>query len=146
MSTLDQLQKKLDDKTLNPDSLNEEQRMVIDALIKSGKLKGPTMGELSEMRLGAAQEVAKEKEFLQDPLQVSTGVGQDTYELVGDIGGSIYPYVANRKKIFKAAKEGTLLGKGPGFFAQQAAKVADRLPGRFKLLGGALKVLAKEDT
>ena len=43
MSTLDQLQKKLDDKTLNPDSLNEEQRMVIDALIKSGKLKGPTI-------------------------------------------------------------------------------------------------------
>ncbi len=61
MSTLDKLQKKLDDKTLNPDSLNEEQRMVIDALIKSGKLKGPTMGELSEMRLGAAQEVAKKK-------------------------------------------------------------------------------------
>ena len=143
MSTLDQLQKKLDDKTLNPDSLNEEQRMVIDALIKSGKLKGPTMGELSEMRLGAAQEVASEKEFLQDPLKASTGVGQPTYELVGDITGSIYPYVANRKKIFKAAKEGTLLGKGPGFFAQQAAKVADRLPGRFKLFGGAIRGIGK---
>ena len=25
--------------------------------------------------------------------------------LVGDVGGSIYPYVYNRKKIFKAAKE-----------------------------------------
>jgi len=143
MSTLDKLQKKLDDKTLNPNALSDEQRMIIDALIKSGKLKGPTMGELSEMRLGAAEEVAREKEFLQDPLQVSTGVGQDTYELVGDIGGSIYPYVANRKKIFKAAKEGTLLGKGPGFFAQQAAKVADRLPGRFKLFGGAIRGIGK---
>jgi len=143
MSTLNQLQKKLDDKTLNPESLNEEQRMVIDALIKSGKLKGPTMGELSEMRLGAAEEVASEKEFLQDPLQVSTGVGQDTYELVGDITGSIYPYVANRKKIFKAAKDGNLFGKGPGFFAQQAAKVADKLPGRFKLFGGAIRGIGK---
>jgi len=143
MSTLDQLQKKLDDKTLNPNALNEEQRMVIDALIKSGKLKGPTMGELSEMRLGAADEVAREKEFLQDPLQVSTGVGQDTYELVGDIGGSIYPYVANRKKIFRAAKDGNIFGKGPGFFAQQAVKIADRLPGRFKLFGGAIRGLGK---
>ena len=143
MSTLDQLQKKLDDKTLNPNALNEEQRMVIDALIKSGKLKGPTMGELSEMRLGAAEEVAREKEFIKDPLLASTGVGQPTYELVGDITGSIFPYVYNRKKIFKAAKEGTLLGKGPGFFAQQAAKIADRLPGRFKLFGGAIRGIGK---
>ena len=143
MSTLDKLQKKLDDKTLNPNSLNDQQRMVIDALIKSGKLKGPTMGELSEMRLGAAEDVASEKEFLQDPLKASTGYGQSTYELVGDIGGSIFPYVHNRKKIFKAAKEGGLFGKGPGYFARQAVKVADRLPGRFKLFGGALKGIGK---
>ena len=65
MSTLNQLQKKLDDKTLNPNALSDEQRMVIDALIKSGKLKGPTMGQLSEMRLGAAEDAAKDKEFLQ---------------------------------------------------------------------------------
>ena len=50
-------------------------------LSKVEKLKGPTMDELSEMRLGAAQEVASEKEFLQDPLKASTGVGQPTYEL-----------------------------------------------------------------
>lgn len=143
MSTLDKLQKKLDDKTLNPNSLNDQQKMVIDALIKSGKLKGPTMGELSEMRLGAAEDVASEKEFLQDPLKASTGYGQSTYELVGDIGGSIFPYVHNRKKIFKAAKDGGLFGKGPGYFAQQAVKVADRLPGRFKLFGGALKGIGK---
>jgi len=143
MSTLNKLQKQLDDKTLNPSELNEEQRMVIDALIKSGKLKGPTMGELNEMRLGAAEDIAKEREFLQDPLKASTGVGLPTYELVGDITGSIFPYVYNRKKIFKAAKEGTLLGKGPGYFASQAAKVADRLPGRFKLFGGAIRGIGK---
>ena len=104
MSTLDKLQKKLDDKTLNPNELNEQQRMVIDALIKNGKLKGPTMGELNEMRLGAAEGVAKDKEFLQDPLQVSTGYGQDTYELVGDVAGSIFPYVYNRKKNIQSSK------------------------------------------
>jgi hypothetical protein len=143
MSTLDKLQKKLDDKTLNPNELNQQQRTIIDALIQSGKLKGPSMNELSEMRKGAAEEVAREKEFLQDPLKAGTGVGQPTYELAGDITGSIFPYVYNRKKIFRAAKDGTLLGKGPGFFATKAAEVANRLPGRFKLFGGALRGLGK---
>ena len=140
---IEDLQKQLDDKTLNPNNLSNEQKAIIDELIRRKKLKGPTMGELSKMRLGAAEEVAREKEFIQDPLLASTGVGQPTYELVGDITGSIFPYVYNRKKIFKAAKEGTLLGKGPGFFAQQAAKIADRLPGRFKLFGGAIRGIGK---
>ena len=108
MSTLEKLQKKLDDNTLNPNDLNAEQRAVIDALIESGRLKGPTMGQLQDMRQGAAEEVAREKEFLQQPLKSATGVGQPTYELVGDVTGSIFPYAYNRKKIFKAAKEGTL--------------------------------------
>ena len=70
-------------------------------------------------------------------------MGQPTYELVGDIGGSLYSYVAMRKQIFGAAKSGNLWQKGPGKFLQSATKVADRLPGRFKLFGGALKLLAR---
>ena len=143
MSTLDTLQKKLDDRTLNPGEFNAEQRAIIDALIDSGRLKGPKMRELSDMREGATQEIVSEREFLQDPLKAATNVGQPTYELVGDITGSIYPYVSNRKKIFNAAKKGELFGKGPGFFAQQAVKIADRLPGRFKLFGGAIRGIGK---
>jgi len=143
MSTLQELQKKLDDRTLNPDELTKEQKGIVNELIKRGDLKGPTIEELTEMRLGAAEEVASEKEFLQDPLKAATDVGQPTYELVGDITGSIFPYVYNRKKIFRAAKDGTLLGKGPGFFAQQAVKLADKLPGRFKLFGGAIRAVGK---
>jgi hypothetical protein len=143
MSTLQELQKKLDDRTLNPDELTREQKGIVNELIRRGDLKGPTIEELTVMRLGAAEEVASEKEFLQDPLKPATGVGQPTYELVGDITGSIFPYAYNRKKIFKAAKEGTLLGKGPGFLAQQAVKIADRLPGRFKLFGGAIRGIGK---
>jgi hypothetical protein len=48
-----------------------------------------------------------------------------------------------RKKIFGATKNGTLWQKGPGKMLQAATKVADRLPGRFKLIGGALKLLAR---
>ena len=140
---IDNLQKQLDDKTLNPDNLSDEQKAIVDELIRRKKLKGPTMGQLGEMREGATEEIVSEKEFLQDPLKAATGVGQPTYELTGDIAGSIYPYVANRKKIFRAAKEGTLLGKGPGFFAKSAINVADRLPGRFKFFGSALKGIGK---
>jgi len=143
MSTLQKLQKKLDDKTLNPDTLSDEQKVVIDALIDSGKLKGPKMVDLMDMREDAREEVVSEKEFLQDPLKASTGVGISTYELTGDIAGSIFPYVYNRKKIFRAAKDGNLFGKGPGYFATKATQIADKLPGRFKLFGGVLKGLGK---
>ena len=143
MSTLDTLQKKLDDRTLNPGEFNAEQRAIIDALIDSGRLKGPTTSELSKLRGAARRRAAREKEFILDPLKAGTNVGQPTYELAGDLAGSIFPYAYNRKKIFRAAKEGNLLGKGPGYFATQAVKVADRLPGRFKFLGSALRGLGK---
>ena len=143
MSTLDKLQKALDNKTLNTDRLTNEQKVIIDELIRQKKLKGPTTSELSELRGTARRKAAREKEFFQDPLKVGTGVGQPTYELAGDLAGSIFPYAYNRKKIFRAAKEGNLLGKGPGYFASQAVKVADRLPGRFKFLGSALRGLGK---
>lgn len=101
---INNLQKKLDSNTINPNDLTDDQRMIIDELIRRGELKGPTMGQLGEMRQGATEEIVSEKEFLQDPLKAATGVGQPTYELTGDIAGSIFPYVANRKKIFRAVK------------------------------------------
>ena len=48
-----------------------------------------------------------------------------------------------KKQIFGAAKSGNLWQKGPGKFLQAATKVADRLPGRFKLIGGALRLVAR---
>ena len=69
--------------------------------------------------------------------------GRPTAELAGDLTGSIAPYVIMRKKIFGAAKNGTLWQKGPGKFLSSATKLADKLPGRFKILGGALKLVAR---
>ena len=142
MSTLEKLQEALDNKTLNTDKLSEDQKIIIDELIRQKKLKGPTTDQLSELRGAARRKAARKKEFLQDPLR-TTGVGQPTYELVGDVSGSIFPYAYNRNKIFRAAKDGKLLGKGPGFLAQQAVKIADGLPGRFKLFGGAIRGIGK---
>ena len=148
-TTLKELQKKLDDKSLNPNELSREQRAIIDELIRRGELKGPTMRDLTLQRDKAAKDIARADEFYADPIgsaleaEDSMFKGRPTAELAGDLSGSIAPYVVMRKKIFGAAKNGTLWQKGPGKFLQSATKVADRLPGRFKILGGALKLLAR---
>ena len=45
-----------------------------------------------------------------------------------------------RKQIFGAAKSGNLWQKGPGKLLQAATKVADRLPGKFKLIWWCIKI------
>ena len=140
---LDELQKLLDERKINPKSLNKEQRNIIDELINRVDLKGPTMSELSELRGAAARKLARQDEFRLDPIAASGKPGQATYELVGDLLGSVYPYIANREKIFGAAKSGKLWNRGPGPLIGAATKLADKLPGRFKFLGGALRGLAR---
>ena len=148
-TTLEELQKKLDDKSLNPDELSREQRNIIDELIRRGELKGPTMGELRTQRDVAAKKIARADEFYADPIgqalqaEDSFFSGRPDAELAGDLSGSIAPYLLMRKKIFGATKNGTLWRKGPGKFLQAASKVADKLPGRLKLVGGALKLVAR---
>tara|TARA_R100001460_G_scaffold13824_3_gene31213 strand:+ start:14387 stop:17419 length:3033 start_codon:yes stop_codon:yes gene_type:complete len=148
-TTLKDLQKQLDDKSLNPSELSKEQRAIIDELIKRGDLKGPSTGELALQREQAAEEIARADQFYADPIgsalaaEDSMFKGRPTAELAGDLSGSIAPYVVMRKKIFGAAKNGTLWQKGPGKMLQAATKVADKLPGRFKILGGALKLIAR---
>ena len=149
MATLEELQKQLDEKSIDPAMLSKQQRGIIDTLIDRGELKGPKMGALGAQREVAANKIARQEEFYADPIgsaleaEDSMFKGRPTAELAGDLSGSIAPYVVMRKKIFGAAKNGTLWQKGPGKFLQSAAKVADRLPGRLKLIGGALKLVAR---
>ena len=148
-TTLKELQKQLDDRSLNPADLSPKQRRIIDELINRGELKGPSTTELSLQRDAAAKEIAKADQFYADPIgraleaEDSFFKGRPTAELAGDLTGSIAPYVVMRKKIFGAAKNGTLWQKGPGKFLQAATKVANRLPGRLKILGGALNLVAR---
>ena len=139
MATLKELQKKLDDKSLDP-KLSRKQRKIIDELIKRGELKGPSTSELSLQRKKAASDISRRDEFYADPIGAALQAedsffkGRPTAELAGDLSGSIAPYVAMRKKIYGAAKSGNLWQKGPGKMLQAATKVADKLPGRFKLI------------
>ena len=147
--TKEELQKRLDDKSLDPSKLNQRQRQIIDELIDRGELKGPKMSVLGAQRKTAAKEIARREEFYKDPIAAALEAedsifkGRPTAELAGDLSGSIAPYVTMRKKIFGAARSGNLWQRGPGKMLQAATKVADKLPGRFKLLGGALKLVAR---
>jgi hypothetical protein len=149
MATLEQLQKQLDDRSLDPSKLNNKQKTIIDELINRGDLKGPSISEIENQRNTASEKIAREEEYYKDPIAAALKAedsffkGRPTAELAGDLTGSIAPYVTMRKKIFGAAKSGNLWVKGPGKLTQAAANVADKLPGRFKLLGGALKLLAR---
>ena len=103
-TTLKELQKKLDDKSLNPNELSREQRAIIDELINRGELKGPTMSDLTLQRDKAAKDIARADQFYADPIgsaleaEDSMFKGRPTAELAGDLSGSIAPYVVMRKK------------------------------------------------
>jgi len=155
MATLAEIQKQLDDKTFDPGKLTPQQRRAIDSAIQQGFLKGPTTSQLIAQRKGAARDVATIDAASLDPIGVklqqddSAIKGRNSAILAGDLIGSIYPYVADRKKIFSAAKSKIPGNKDTGLFPRSkifnnfADKLTARLPGRFKLLGGAVKLLAK---
>lgn len=155
MATLKEIQDAIDNKTFDPSKYDRRTRQIIDAAIDKGLLTGPKTGDLMKQRSGAAKDVATIEEAIKNPIGVqlqqqgSSLDGRSEAVLAGDLIGSIYPYVAMRKKIFSAVKSKVPGNKDTGLFARSkifnnfADKMTARLPGRFKLLGGAMKLLAK---
>ena len=155
MATLAEIQKQIDEKTFDPSKLNSQQRRAVDEAIRQGLLSGPSTSEIQSQRSGAARDIATIDAATLDPFGVrlqqqdSNIKGRNTAILAGDLIGSIYPYVSDRKKIFSAAKSKIPGNKDTGLFPRSrifnnfADKLTARLPGRFKLLGGAVKLLAK---
>jgi len=156
MATLAEIQKRLDDKTLDPSKLSREDRRAIDELIRRGKLKGPRMSDLEMQRRDVGTDISTIEEASKNPIGVklqqegSMLDGRSEAILAGDLIGSITPYVTDRKKIFSAAKSKIAGDKTTGLFPKKGTyftKVGDtlsrRLPGRFKLLGGTLSLLGR---
>lgn len=155
MATLKDIQDAIDNKTFDPSKLSPKQRRLVDEAIKRGAIKGPTTGEITQQRRGAARDVATMEAASKDPIGVrlqqegSALDGRSEAVLAGDLIGSITPYVTRRKKIFSEAKSKIPGDKYTGLFARTkmfnnfADKLTARLPGRFKLLGGAMKLFAK---
>ena len=104
MATLKDIQDAIDNKTFDPSKLSPKQRRLVDEAIKRGALKGPTTGEITQQRRGAAQDVALMEATSKDPIGVrlqqegSALDGRSEAVLAGDLIGSITPYVTRRKK------------------------------------------------
>ena len=155
MASLKDIQDQIDNNTFDPSKLNARQRKAVDEAIKRGLITGPSMNELQTERAGAAKDVATIDAAVKNPIGVqlqqqgSSLDGRSEAVLAGDLIGSITPYVAMRKKIFSAAKSKVPGDKSTGLFARTkmfsnfSDKLTARLPGRFKLLGGLTKLLAK---
>jgi phosphotransferase system IIB component len=155
MTTLKDIQDAIDNKTFDPNKLNQREKLLVDEAIKKGFLKGPSVGEIQQQRYGAAKDVATMKAAEENPIgmylkqQDSILDGRSEAVLAGDLIGSITPYVTMRKKIFSAAKSKIPGDKYTGLFARtkmfsnMADNLTTKLPGRFKLLGGALKLIAR---
>ena len=155
MATLKEIQDAIDNKTFDPSKLSRQERNLVDEAIKRGLIKGPTTRTITGQRQSAARDVATMDAASKNPIGValqqqdSFFKGRNEAILAGDLIGSIYPYVADRKKIFSAAKSKIPGNKDTGLFPRSkifnnfADKLTQRLPGRFKLLGGAVKLLAK---
>ena len=155
MATLKDIQDAIDNKTFDPSKLTPSQRRLVDEAIRRGAIKGPTTREITQQRKGAASDVALMKAASENPIGVrlqqqdSVLDGRSEAVLAGDLIGSITPYVTRRKKIFSEAKSKIPGNKYTGLFARTkmfnnfADKLTARLPGRLKLLGGAMKLVAK---
>jgi hypothetical protein len=167
MATISEIQNSINNNTFDPTKYSARERQLIDAAIEKGLLKGPKTSELVKQRTSAARDVATMDEAVKNPIGVrlqQTGSsldGRSEAVLAGDLIGSITPYVSMRKKIFSAAKSkvrkkifSAAKSKVPGdkntglfartkMFSNFSDKLTAKLPGRFKLLGGLTKLLAK---
>jgi hypothetical protein len=117
MATLQELQKRLDEKTFNPAELNQDQRAAVDLAFESGQLKGyNSVSEIEKERSIASKVIAAEKEKRDQPFTVATrgllpltdeGIERSDLELVGDVGATVYQYTKDMPKIVNAFSKDT---------------------------------------
>ena len=112
MATLQELQKRLDEKTFDPKALNDDQRAAMDIAFESGQLKGyNSVKEIEKERAIGAQMIASEKAKRDRPFTVATqgmlpltsqGIERSDLELAGDVSGAAYIYAKDMPKIVQA--------------------------------------------
>lgn len=103
MANIAQLQKAIDNKALDTSTLNRDQLVALDKAFKNGTLKGyPNINAMRIEQGAAADTLAKEKEEQLRPFEAATGLKRLDFELIGDVGGSLMPYIADKNKIAEA--------------------------------------------
>ena len=157
-TTIEDIQNQIDQGLLDTRALTEEQRDILAALEEQGSINfgNETLESLTLKQVGATGEILSEAVEASTPKGIDTPVGtlfdsRADYELVGDLVGSIAPFLANSKEIADSLKE---TGRGVGSqrpelfnfakanskFADDLQAMANKLPGR---PGKALGALAR---
>ena len=103
MATVQELQNAIDLKKLDVNKLNDQQKGAIDVLLQKGDLKGYNSVREIEVEQEAAREIIASKEQQRlEPFQTATGIERKDLELVGDVTGTLIPYVKNKDMLVKS--------------------------------------------
>lgn len=132
---LARIQKLLDNKELNPNTLNQQQVEVLDSYFRSGKLKGynNVMG-IAQERDTAKEEIITAAEQQRNP----SGSSNFGYVITGDLLGTATVYTMDRKKLIAAAnnaKEADNFKVSQSKFGRVLSNITEKTIGkRFKPL------------
>ena len=114
------LQRRLDEKLVNPNDLSPAQREALNIAFEDGTLKGyrSVSDMVQERRLARkdiAEDVRKKLEPLAPTSLLSLGLRRGILATAGDIVGSFTPYVMDGKKLAAEAREAALAGRSVSY-------------------------------
>ena len=114
------LQRRLDEKLVNPNDLSPAQREALNIAFEEGTLKGyRSVSDMVQERRLARKDIAEDVRKRLEPLAptslLSLGIRRGTLAAAGDIVGSFTPYVMDGKKLATEAREAALAGKSVSY-------------------------------
>jgi hypothetical protein len=117
------LQRRLDEKLVDPKNLTLPQREALNLAFEDGTLTGyrSVSDMITERRLARkdiAEDVKKRLEPLAPTSLLSLGIRRGILTAAGDITGSFAPYVLSGKKLAVEARENALAGKGTSYIPE----------------------------
>ena len=117
------LQRRLDEKLVDPKNLTLPQREALNLAFEDGTLTGyrSVSDMITERRLARkdiAEDVKKRLEPLAPTSLLSLGIRRGILTAAGDITGSFAPYVLSGKKLAIEARENALAGKGTSYIPE----------------------------
>jgi hypothetical protein len=114
------LQRRLDEKLINPNDLTLAQKEALNTAFEEGTLKGyRSVSDMIQERRIARKDIAEDVRQRLEPLAptslLSLGIRRGTLAAAGDIVGSFTPYVMDGKKLAAEAREAALAGKSVSY-------------------------------
>lgn len=155
MASVQELQKRIDNKTFDPSTLSQEQRLAVDSAFEQGILSGyRSVADIEAERGAAAVRIARQKSQRAEPFTTATagmipftdkGVERSDLELVGDAGGGLFAYMQDRNKLVDAFLKdpASRLPNTPSTSTLAAGKTNNFYKSLTKIAGGRFKLLTR---